>query len=125
MTHYKAYKTELKPNNKQKTLLAKHAGCARFVYNWALGLLKEDHDSGRKEIKPNAYALQKILTQKKKTEFPWMKELSCDTPEFALVNLEDGFKGFFKNIKNKKAKAGFPRFKKKGSFVAIVSHMII
>jgi len=66
---YKAFKTELDPNNKQKTLLAKHAGCARYVYNWALGLLKDDYESGRKELKPNAYALSNILTQKKKNGF--------------------------------------------------------
>ena len=112
---HKAYKTELKPNNRQKTLFAKHAGCSRFVYNWALGLLKEDWESGRKEIKPNAYTLSNLLTQKKKTEFPWMRELASATPEFALGNLETAFNGFFKNIKNKKAKVGFPRFKTKGN----------
>jgi len=111
---YKAYKTELKPNNKQKTLFAKHAGCSRFVYNWALGLLKEDYESGRKEIKPTKFTLSKILTQKKKTDFPWMKEISSHTPEFSLGNLETAFKRFFRNIKNKKVKAGFPRFKCKG-----------
>ncbi|MBU3934170.1 MAG: helix-turn-helix domain-containing protein, partial [Candidatus Omnitrophica bacterium] len=31
-----AYRYELKPNNKQRTLLAKHAGTARFAYNWGL-----------------------------------------------------------------------------------------
>ena len=28
----KAYKTELDPNNVQRTLLAKHAGAARFTW---------------------------------------------------------------------------------------------
>ena len=31
-----SFKTELKLNNKQKTLLAKHAGVARHAYNWGL-----------------------------------------------------------------------------------------
>jgi len=105
---FKAFKTELKPNNKQKTLFLKHAGCARVAYNWALGLLKEDYESGRKELKPNAYALSKLLTQKKKTDFPWMKELSSTVPGIALVNLETAYKRFFKT------KKGFPQFKKKG-----------
>ena len=105
---YKAFKTELKPNNKQKTLFLKHAGCARVVYNWGLNLLKEDYESGRKELKPNAYALSKLLTQKKKTDFPWMKELSSETPAHALANLESAYKRFFKT------KKGFPQFKKKG-----------
>jgi len=32
----RAYKTELKPNNKQRTLLLKHCGVSRFAYNWGL-----------------------------------------------------------------------------------------
>lgn len=32
----KSYKVELDPNNKQRTLLVKHAGVARFAYNWGL-----------------------------------------------------------------------------------------
>ena len=32
----KAYKVELSPNNRQRTLLAQSAGCARFAYNWGL-----------------------------------------------------------------------------------------
>ncbi len=32
----RAYKTELKPNNEQKTLLRMHAGTARVAYNWGL-----------------------------------------------------------------------------------------
>jgi putative transposase len=31
-----SFKTELKLNNKQKTLMAKHAGVARHAYNWGL-----------------------------------------------------------------------------------------
>ena len=111
---HKAFKTELKPNNKQKTLFTKHAGCSRFVYNWALGLLIEDYESGRKEIEPTKFTLISLLNKRKHTEFPWMREVSADTQDFTLGNLETAFKRFFKNIKNKKAKAGFPRFKKRG-----------
>lgn len=32
----RAYRYELKPNVAQRILLAKHAGCARFAYNWGL-----------------------------------------------------------------------------------------
>ena len=49
----RGYKTELKPNNKQKTALAKHAGVARYAYNWALGRVID------KTSKPNAIQLHK------------------------------------------------------------------
>jgi len=31
-----AFRYELAPNVGQRLLLAKHAGCARFAWNWAL-----------------------------------------------------------------------------------------
>ena len=34
------FKTELYPNNSQKTLLAKHAGVARHAWNWGLWLTR-------------------------------------------------------------------------------------
>jgi putative transposase len=36
-----AYRYELDPNDRQRTLLAKHSGTARYAYNWALALCKE------------------------------------------------------------------------------------
>ena len=36
-----AFKTELKPNNEQKTHLRMHAGTARVAYNWGLAYRKE------------------------------------------------------------------------------------
>ncbi|MEI2419200.1 helix-turn-helix domain-containing protein, partial [Arthrospira platensis SPKY2] len=35
---YKAFRTQLKLNDRQATLMAKHAGYARFVFNWGLHL---------------------------------------------------------------------------------------
>ncbi|WP_343327451.1 helix-turn-helix domain-containing protein, partial [Geitlerinema sp. PCC 9228] len=35
-----AFQTELKPNNKQKTLFARHSGVARHAWNWGLSLTK-------------------------------------------------------------------------------------
>lgn len=45
----KAFKTELFPNNKQRTMLTKHCAAARFAYNWGLDqriqLWKDKKDS--------------------------------------------------------------------------------
>jgi putative transposase len=40
------FKTELKLNNHQRTLLAKHCGVSRHAWNWGLGLTKAilDHN---------------------------------------------------------------------------------
>jgi putative transposase len=119
----KGYKTELDLNNAQKTLCLKACGVARFVYNWGLKRYQEEYAAGRKT--PTSHSLQKELNAKKKTDFPWMYEVSKCVPEKALDNLESAFKNFFNNVKKKKAgkhkgKLGYPKPKSKkkgvGSF---------
>ncbi len=102
----KAFKTELDPNNKQLTLLNQNAGCSRFVYNWALGLLIEDYKTD-KSLKPNAIELHRLLNSKKESEFPWMYECSKWTMQNALRSLETAYLRFFKGL------GDFPKFKKK------------
>lgn len=104
---YRSYKTELNPNNKQKTLFKQYAGAARFVYNWALALLQEDYKS-EKKIKPSAITLHKLLVIQKNDQFKWMKDISKWCPQNSLRNLESAYKKFFKK------QTAFPKFKKKG-----------
>jgi putative transposase len=112
----RAYKTELDLNNKQRTLCAKHAGTARFAYNWGLSRKIERFKSGQKV--PTAIDLHKELNLLKKTDFPWMYEVSKCAPQKALRNLDKAFDNFFHRLKLKKAgqftgKLGFPKFKSK------------
>jgi putative transposase len=101
---HRAYKTELDPNNAQRTLLRKHAGTARFAWNWALARIKD------KVSKPNAMTLSRELNAIKGKDFPWMYEVSKCSPQEALRNLHVAFQSFFKPNKSGK-KSGFPRFK--------------
>jgi len=115
----RGYKTEIDPNNKQLTLLAKNAGAARYAYNWALNLKKLAFDNKTKI--PNSIELQRELNKLKKTELPWMYEVSKCSPQGALRNLDIAFTNFFRKCKQKvKGKKGFPKFKSKkngiGSF---------
>lgn len=106
-----SYRYELKPNNKQKTLLAKHAGCARFAYNWGLARRIEEHKETQKSS--NSIEQHRQLNALKKTEFPWMYEVSKCAPQEALRDLDKAYKNFFRSLKRGK-KIGFPKFKKKG-----------
>lgn len=63
----RAYKTELKPNNVQRTALLKHAGAARFAYNWGLTRKREEYQKTGKS--PNAIELHRQLNQLKRTKF--------------------------------------------------------
>ena len=115
----RGYKTELDLNKKQITACLKHAGAARYAYNWGLRRYQEEYVAGNRT--PSAIGLHKELNALKKIEFPWMYEVSKCAPQEALRNLEKAFKRFFDNCKKKKAgkisgKCGYPRFKsnKKG-----------
>ncbi|MCL0062863.1 transposase, partial [Peptococcaceae bacterium] len=101
----KAYRYELKPNKTQLILLKKHAGCARFAWNWGLSERKRLWEE-RKTT--NAIELHRKLNKLKKTDFPWMYEVSKCAPQEALRDLDKAFKNFFKG------RANFPKFKKKG-----------
>jgi putative transposase len=105
-----ARKTELKPNNVQKTLFAKAAGCARFAYNWDLALRKKEYAETGKS--GNAIDHHKTLNRLKQDDFPWMYEVSKCAPQEAMRDLDIAMKNFFDGIKAG-SRVGFPRFKSK------------
>jgi putative transposase len=107
------FKTELKVNNKQQTMLAKHCGVARHAWNWGLGLTKQilDHNKanpGDKIKFPSAIDLHKWLVALVKSENPWYYECSKSSPQEALRSLRAAWDRCFKKT------SGVPRFKKKG-----------
>ncbi len=56
---HRSFKTKLKLNNQQKTILAKHAGVARHAYNWGLATCITEYESTKK--RPSAITLHKRL----------------------------------------------------------------
>ncbi len=108
----RAYKTELDPNNVQRTVLLRHAGTARFAYNWGLALRKEEYE--RMGTSSNAIELHRQLNALKKTKFAWMYEVSKCAPQEALRDLDRAYKNFFEG------RAEYPKFKRRrlgaGSF---------
>ncbi|NEQ36374.1 MAG: IS200/IS605 family element transposase accessory protein TnpB [Okeania sp. SIO3I5] len=107
------FKTELHPNNKQKTLLAKHAGVARHAWNWGLWLTRNilNHNSTNPESKlkfPTAIDLHKLLVAMVKPKNFWYYEVSKTAPQYALRYLSVAWKRCFSKV------SGQPKFKKKG-----------
>jgi putative transposase len=93
----RAYKVELSPNNRQRTLLAQSAGCARFAYNWGLAQRIELYKNEKKST--TAVNQHKELCLIKKEKFPWMYDVTKCAPQEALRNLDTAFKNFFNGIK--------------------------
>jgi putative transposase len=102
-----SFRTELKLNNKQKTLMAKHAGVARHAYNWGLATCFEALEKGEKL--PSAIDLHKRLVAEVKSLYSWYYEVSKCSPQQALRNLATAFKNWWVHKHTKK-----PKFKKKG-----------
>lgn len=105
---------ELKPNNVQRTHFVKCAGIARFAWNWALEerqrLYREKEGDERFT---NANKQHRRLNALKKTDFPWMYEISKCVPQEALRNLDNAYLLYGKARKAGR-KARLPKFKKKG-----------
>jgi putative transposase len=111
----RAFRTELDLNNVQKTACLRHAGAARWAYNWGLARKIEAYRKGGKV--PTAIDLHRELNVLKKGELCWMYEVSKCAPQEALRNLDQAYAHFFRRVKAKKAgkkiQAGFPKFKSK------------
>ncbi len=119
----RAYKTELELNDQQITACKQHAGAARWSYNWGLARRQEEYKATKNSL--NAMALHRELNALKKTDLPWMYDVSKCAPQEALRNLDSAFRHFFRRWQLKQAgqykgKLGYPKFKTKkkglGSF---------
>lgn len=106
MIKNKTYKFRIYPTAEQEVLLAKHFGCARFVYNHFLNERKEQYLKDKKS--DNYYKQAATLTKLKKEEdTKWLKEVNSQTLQFALRSLDTAFLNFFRG------NAQFPKFKSK------------
>jgi putative transposase len=100
------FKTQLILNNKQTSLMKQHCGVSRHAWNWGLALCQEKLKN--KEKLPTAIDLHKMLVSEVKPHNQWYYDVSKNSPQQALRNLETAFKRCFKKTSK------FPRFKKKG-----------
>lgn len=110
----RAYKTQLDPNNQQITKIKMNCGAARFGFNYALSKKKECFD--KKEKIPNNIELHRELNKIKGTdELPWAycEGISKCSFQEALRDCDKAFQNFFREIKKKSNKVGFPKFKSK------------
>lgn len=106
----RAYKTELDPNNKQRTFFSQCVGASRFVYNWGLAEWKRQYEAGEK---PSQYGLCKLFNAQKDNICLWIRDLPYAISESAFANLNAAFQNFFRRIKTGE-KLGYPKFKKRG-----------
>ncbi len=103
----RSYRYRLYPTPEQKVLLSKHFGCARWVYNWALAEKTARYVEAGANV--SVYELNGHLPElKKREETAWLGEVSAQSLQSALHNLDKAYTAFFKGT------SAFPRFKSRG-----------
>jgi putative transposase len=108
MKRLQAFKYELMPKGDQCRKMRRFSGAARFVYNKALALQKQNYAAGNHFI--HYVGMAKELTAwRNSKETPWLKDAPCHALQHALKDLDKAYQHFFKK------RADFPRFKKKGN----------
>lgn len=107
MKRHQAYAFALEPNGAQQKALAKTMGCARFVYNKALALQKENFANGVKHTPFNKLC-PLLVTWKKSPEMKWLAEVNAAVLQQSLMDLDWAFKRFFNKT------SAYPSMKKKG-----------
>lgn len=103
-----AHKIELMPNNKAQTHFRNAFGCARLSYNWGRAKWQEYYEQG---IKKSYLDLNNEFNAIKKTQFPFVYEVSKYATQQPFVHLHRAFQKFFRDLE--KGKVSYPKFKKK------------
>jgi putative transposase len=101
-----AVKRAFKLNNREATLMAKHAGFRRVVFNMGLSLRVQMYGVGEFSDSKVINEVKKVLTNhvKKQPECAWMNQLSSRVYQNALIDLKEAFSRY------RFGKAGHPKF---------------
>ena len=115
-----SFKTQLLANNKQATYFAKASGVARFAWNWGLAAWNGQYKAftqGECDKKPSGMSLKKQINGLKKSEFPWMYEVTKYASQQPFIFLQRAWSDYFKKKTMNGQPVGRPRFKKKGKCI--------
>lgn len=102
----KGFKYRLYPTEAQQVLIAKHLGCARWLYNWGLNKKVEAYQKENKSLSC-IELINELPNLKAAEETSWLKEVNSQVLQMSLRNLDNAFTRFFRK------KKGFPNFKSK------------
>lgn len=106
LAHLKAYRLKLYPNKAQASVLARHAGTCRWLWNHLLAMQKARHAADGTFV--FFHDMSKMLPGLKK-DHPWLSDAPSNSLVRVCRNLDLALKKCFKEG------AGFPRFKARGT----------
>ena len=112
----KTYKYRLYPTRKQTEILNWTLETCRILYNSALVDRKRHYEETKQGL--SRIAQQKILVQDKKI-LPFLGEVHSQVLQDVLFRVEKAYKAFFRRLKERNGKAGYPRFKSEGRYDSV------
>ena len=112
----KTYKYRLYPTKKQKDKLDWTLNTCRILYNSCLVDRNRHYEETGKGL--SRMTQQKILVGDKKN-IEYLTNIHSQVLQDVLFRVEKAYKAFFRRIKEKNGKAGYPRFKNYGRYDSI------
>ena len=112
----KTYKYRLYPTRKQRDKLNWTLETCRTLYNSALVDRKNFYERTGKSL---SYGKQAGILKHDKLIIPYLKDIHSQVLQDVLIRVDKAYKAFFRRLKEKKGKAGYPRFKPFGRYDSI------
>ena len=112
----KTYKYRLYPTKKQTEKLDWTLETCRILYNSCLADRNRHYEETKKSL--SRIDQQKILVQDKKN-IEYLTNIHSQVLQDVLLRVEKAYKNFFRRLKDKSGKAGYPRFKNQGRYDSI------
>ena len=112
----KTYKYLLYPTRKQIEKLNWTLETCRILYNSALIDRKRHYEETKQGL--SRIAQQKILVSDKKN-ITYLKDIHSQVLQDVLFRVEKAYKAYFRRLKDKNGKTGYPRFKSEGRYDSI------
>lgn len=112
----KSFKYRIYPTKSQITNLENQFSMCRHLYNWSLSERIKAYENEQKTI---IYKEQQNQLPTLKQARPWFKSVHSQVLQNVLKRLDDGYKSFFRRVKEGSEAPGFPKFKKRGQWDSI------
>ncbi len=112
----KTYKYRLYPTKNQIEKLDWTLETCRILYNSALVDRKNSYKQTGKSL---SYGKQAGILKLDKKTIPFLKNIHSQVLQDVLIRVNEAYKSFFRRLKGKNGKAGYPRFKPEDRYSSI------
>jgi putative transposase len=112
----RTYRFRCHPTKSRISRLENQFSMCRHLYNWSLKDRIETYQETGSSV---GYVQQAGSLPALKENRPWFKSVHSQVLQNVLKRLDEGFKAFFRRVKEGPESPGFPKFKKKGCWNSI------